>query len=487
MTSKPLQPSSSTQWSRKRIFIMQIMIFLLLSHQSLMIVSSFQILPASPVSQLQRKDNSMPFKYHKNTKRYFTDYEEATKEESSSTLTTTTYNSEEQQVIATAISSKSDDSDDDSIIKPYIEVKHEETNTTIILLGCLHGSPSSSKDVEHLLNDGQTDAVVLELCQSRFDILTQYMAKRSSSDVEEEEKLELESSTMTKTVQQDETQVLSNVLENTTNFGTNVATAILTTITALSGSFSSSFQTGLEFITAIDNVDKQNKQEQPGSKNESKCTIVLGDRAVDQTLERMGSLPSLSFEMLSKFFQKGFNWDQTYGIDANVISHAISGDQELKQKGLQQLDMGKVLFRNKDAMMDMARLILPSVILVQFVAVVLNVYLASIHGSNLSIGDILVDMVTFSDIDWSKMFVFLYAAGSAFAQVIFLAYMAVALPASRIIISERDEYLAKAIDEACRSVSENDDDNDDMREKRVVAVLGLIHVNGIAKKLGKLV
>lgn len=99
---------------------------------------------------------------------------------------------------------------------------------------------------------------------------------------------------------------------------------------------------------------------------------------------------------------------------------------------------------------------------------------------NTSIGDILIDMVSFSsDIDWSKMFEFLYALGSAFAHVIFLAY---------IIISERDEYLAKAIDEACRSVSEKDHDNDDdMREKKVVAILGLIHVNGVAKKLVKVV
>ena len=475
MVSKYVQQSTPTQWARL-IVQMMFLLILLLAHESIIIVSSFQILPSSSIPHLQRNANSMSFKY-RSTVRYYSDYREAANEESS-----TASSSDEQEAIATITSSETHDS-----IKPYIEMKHEETNTRIILLGCLHGSPSSSKDVEQLLSDGQTDAVVLELCQSRFDILTQYMATR------EEEKLELgssrrNSSTKTKTVALDETQV-SNVLETTTDFGTDVATTILTTITALSGSFSSSFQTGLEFITAIDNVDKQNNKfhQQLGS-NTSKCEIVLGDRAVDQTLERMGSLPSLSFEMLTNFFKKGFNWDQTYGIDASVISNAISGDKDLKQMGFKQLDMGKVLFRNKDVMIDMIRLILPSVILVQFIAVALNVYLAAIHGSNTSIGDILIDMVSFSDIDWSKMFVFLYASGSAFAQVIFLAYMAVALPASRIIISERDEYLAKAIDEACRSVSEKDHDNDDdMKEKKVVAILGLIHVNGVAKKLGKVV
>ena len=67
---------------------------------------------------------------------------------------------------------------------------------------------------------------------------------------------------------------------------------------------------------------------------------------------------------------------------------------------------------------------------------------------------------------------------------VFLGYVLVALPTSRIILSERDDQLAKGIEDACKFASEkrsgaNDDDNGG----RVVCVLGFLHVNGVAKKL----
>ena len=72
------------------------------------------------------------------------------------------------------------------------------------------------------------------------------------------------------------------------------------------------------------------------------CDIVIGDRAVDETMKRMASLPLFSLKMFVNFLkQRMNNWEQTYGFDAKVISTAISGGETLKQQGL-QLDMGRV-------------------------------------------------------------------------------------------------------------------------------------------------
>jgi pheromone shutdown protein TraB len=59
------------------------------------------------------------------------------------------------------------------------------------------------------------------------------------------------------------------------------------------------------------------------------------------------------------------------------------------------------------------------------------------------------------------------------AALLAAAYLLVALPAVRVVLCERDEQLVHGIREACR-----------LSEKgRVVAILGLLHVNGVAKQL----
>jgi pheromone shutdown protein TraB len=63
--------------------------------------------------------------------------------------------------------------------------------------------------------------------------------------------------------------------------------------------------------------------------------------------------------------------------------------------------------------------------------------------------------------------------------VLVVGFILLALPAVRVILRERDEYLERGIRAACRlaaSKSESD-------QGRVVAVLGLLHVNGVAKRL----
>ena len=61
--------------------------------------------------------------------------------------------------------------------------------------------------------------------------------------------------------------------------------------------------------------------------------------------------------------------------------------------------------------------------------------------------------------------------------VLILAYIYIALPAAKLILFERDEQLANGIQSACQIASEQ------QKDCRVVAVVGLLHVNGIVHKL----
>ena len=62
--------------------------------------------------------------------------------------------------------------------------------------------------------------------------------------------------------------------------------------------------------------------------------------------------------------------------------------------------------------------------------------------------------------------------------VLWLGYVALALPATRVILCERDDQLADGIRAACKSAV-----GDKKENATVVAVLGLLHVNGVAKRL----
>ncbi len=368
--------------------------------------------------------------------------------------------------------------------KPYIELTHKSTNTTIVLIGCLHGSSSSSNDVETILNAEPTDVVVLELCPTRYKDLIKYnLSKRekkmTKSNNAGSEYLEM----VSKTIQ-------------ARGISTGIAAAILGGASSISSSLSG-FETGLEFITAIDYV--QQLKHNNGEDDHNKCDIILGDRFVDETMKGVGSIPKLSYSMWHEFMQQGWNWEKTYGIDANVISNAISGDADLKQKGY-QVDMGKVLSRNEDVKNDLLRLVLPSFVFVQLGVLLLNGSLASLLQSTESLSsvydlDMLLDVsFLMTDTDWKNLFVDFMVEIITSGLVLIVGYISLALPSVRVILTERDIQLTESIEAACKIATateqicrdgnnNNNRDSNERRPKRVVAVLGLLHVNGIAKKL----
>ena len=55
---------------------------------------------------------------------------------------------------------------------PIVQFKDPKTGCEVVLLGCFHGTASSSRDVQEVVTP-ETDLVALELCASRFSDLRQ--------------------------------------------------------------------------------------------------------------------------------------------------------------------------------------------------------------------------------------------------------------------------------------------------------------------------
>jgi pheromone shutdown protein TraB len=263
-------------------------------------------------------------------------------------------------------------------------------------------------------------------------------------------------------------KMIQNTIQ-TRGFSTGLAAAILGGVSSLSYFFSG-FQPGYEFLTAIEYVESQ----------QERCDVVLADRLVDETLRRVGALPSVALEMWRQFIDSGLDWEGTYGREMTNLFNAISG------QGNFQVDMKRTLFRNTDVIVDLARLILPTFLIVE--------------AGNIALGLIFQEMAPTLDLEWMDLGLVLdlsslssstslsdwsVIASEVVFEVIssgmalFLGFLLVALPISRVILSERDEQLARGIDVACNIASRNHGNHGG----RVVAILGMLHVNGVAKRI----
>lgn len=322
----------------------------------------------------------------------------------------------------------------------FVELIEPETNCRVILLGCLHGSQSSASDVRDLFEQG-VDTVVLELCASRVADLRRQQPALLSSRAERQFSLANFINMVAKTAEK-------------RGLGSGAAAAVLGGASGLQTALSG-FEAGLEFTTALDLA------------KETRCDVVLADQAVDETLSRVGSLPSTSLSMM--FQEEGF-----FPLkESNALQTAVFGDDALRPF---QVNMGQVLTRNKAVVQELLKLTLPPM------------SLALLAGT---VADHIVTLLfpqTQPQISWwtlvqdfsiPEMFQSVGMDVISSVLVLLLGYVALALPATRVILCERDDQLTEGIRAACRNaVSSGEKEN-----VRVVAVLGLLHVNGVAKRL----
>lgn len=294
------------------------------------------------------------------------------------------------------------------------------------------------------MREAPTDAVVLELCDARIEDLSRETVEDYSMD---------------------------DFLEDARDFrrfveGAGERRGPLVAAVTLALGLASLLQanvggtrSGLEFAVALDIAE------------EDGCTVVLGDRGIDRTMERISSLPSVSLEMIRS---------NTVLQYTNLLKTAVFGDR-LLPRGT-QISLPRALVRNKGAVTDLARLALSPILIATFFALsvgsALNLPLYAEQDSL----DLLLDTAALTTFD-ERLPIVLKLISSLLTK--FLAfgagYTVLALPASKVIIHERDVYLAEEIRKACGSSM--DPLAGQKESTRVVAVLGLLHVNGVAKQL----
>jgi hypothetical protein len=317
----------------------------------------------------------------------------------------------------------------------FVELVEPETNCKVILLGCLHGSQSSASDVQSLI-DENVDAVVLELCASRFDDLKRLpsIAQRTKPTF---------------------SHYVSMVIRTCEKKGwtTGAAAAVLGGASGLQTALSG-FEPGLEFTTALEQASLH------------KSNVILADQTVDETLRKVGTLPSISLKMLTT----SFPWKES-----QALQDAVMGDALFEPY---QVNMGKVLTRNDSVRQDLIKLTLPPLLLAQAVAIcvqtVLSHFMGPVETAHIDYWSIMMD-TSMNPIDlWNSVGINVVMDTASSILVLGLGYVAVALPATRIILCERDDQLTAGIRAACRTSPNGG---------RVVAVLGLLHVNGVAKRL----
>jgi pheromone shutdown protein TraB len=337
--------------------------------------------------------------------------------------------------------------------KSSVTVIDPVTDCEVVLLGCFHGAPSSSADVEACLVDtdahhqpNPTDVIVLELCATRFTDL-----RRNVLAVDEKNNaVPTDSASWW-------TWFVGMVRQTgkTRGWSTGLAAAILGVVsgmqTALSG-----LEPGLEFATAFRIAAKR------------EVDIVLADQPVEETLTRIGNLPRGSLELWKDWWHNG--WENSFGPEASSLVTALAGDTS---NAVPQVTLWGFLTRSEAALRDLARLIIPPFVVLQSMVLVIDQAAESLFPGNL-------ELTTVPETD-SLATVLVVLSANVISLA--LGYVAVALPAAKVILRERDDTLTVGIREACRvaqasAAAEN-------RRGRVVAVLGLLHVNGVAQRLSK--
>jgi hypothetical protein len=352
---------------------------------------------------------------------------------------------------------------DNGVKATSVELTDPETGCQVILLGCFHGTVSSAKDVERLLLDqaSPTDAVALELCATRFADLQRELLQQ------QEQSLSTSSRTPPITTSKPWLfryfSMVAKTLE-TRGLATAVATAVLGGVSGLQTAISG-FTPGLEFTTALKLANMEDGKE---------CDIVLADQNVDETLRRIGNLPQVAFDI--------WTHPATLGDDSAALLGAIMGFSEYEPY---QVSIGKVMVRNTEAVQDLFRLTLPPFLLATGMAAVLSHALYDADAAALynTMADNSFVVSSPSTVDSSTGAVLWNAVPHVLvrAMALGLGYVGVALPAARVILAERDDILTTGIQAACRLAAAKHEK--DGKRGRVVAVLGLLHVNGVARRM----
>jgi hypothetical protein len=296
----------------------------------------------------------------------------------------------------------------------------------------------------------RTDAVVLELCANRFADLKRGEMGPNKEPTRPQPWIERFTTMVTQTFKK-------------RGLSTAAAAAVLGGVGGLQSALSG-LEPGLEFTTAL-RLALNNSD------------IVLADQNVDDILNRLGNLPETSVS-LWKNLGEVKNWDQSLFAKQSVsLTTALLGDANMKQ----YVTLPRFLTRNEAAVRDLVRLFVPPLIMLESINVALGYFLETLTNDPTAIESV----ANINDVSSAKIIASQFEPAfflPVIANLAFLlaVYLSVALPATQIILSDRDDQLAAGVRSACQLAMTRAQGE---RPGRVVAVLGFLHVNGVARRV----
>jgi hypothetical protein len=279
---------------------------------------------------------------------------------------------------------------------PTVEFVDPQTGCEVVLLGCFHGTESSSQDVKRVVTP-ETNVVALELCSLRFEDL-----RRAEQEPETKRPWVIAYLDMiSKTVQK-------------RGLPTGLAAAVLAGFSGFQSAISG-FVPGLEFKTAMEQSIMY------------ECDMNVPSNITNTVAE--------------------------WKLHSTSLRRAIIGDENLPR-----VQLGEFLFRNPAAIQDLTRLTIPPI----------SMFLLLVQMTSSSA--MANELVVVQDSSALELIFHWFAS----AGVIFSSFVGLTLPAVKVIITERDAVLTNGIQAACKQAGDGG---------RVVAVLGFLHVNGVAKRM----
>jgi len=305
-----------------------------------------------------------------------------------------------------------------------VSIKDAATNARVYLVGCVHGSTVSGEDVSTLISSVGPDVVVLELCAGRLRSLKKSMRDGTPRN-----------------------RQVKSLGEMVKQFG-GLGPALLGGSLSLIYTFQSWLggDPGLEFKAALDSASPF------GS------TVVCGDMKATRTVRRL-------FGVIFRPVKSLRNFPRIFRLAAESVlflpDNAISIPKVL-------LDVRRVP--------EVVRVFLPLFAAVSVLSTGLGVAATEV-GDRVLLSPLLFSAV--SGVNFEPILStlsYLQPVFSAYSIITFLSFF-------KVLVADRDKILAKSIRASAVEAAASGADTSTDNEVVVVAVLGLMHLNGIIRLL----
>ena len=173
------------------------------------------------------------------------------------------------------------------LLPSTISLYNPNLNIEVHIVGCVHQTEASSKDVEYILSRTVPSTILLELCQQRFNLImkgvvTRYKQKLNNSNANTFSK---ESDETNFTFEEGFADLRKNVAKSVDKNGFFLTMIALLTSLPQQFNFLQGKEPSCEFKTAIDYAKDKNYEakKEIGAKSQ-KVTLVVADQDIDKTL-----------------------------------------------------------------------------------------------------------------------------------------------------------------------------------------------------------